>query len=107
MAQLGWPTILCHTLRVVDGRIAGWRPRLADQKRASVAAFQALGYSVAAVGDSYNDTGMLTSAEVGVFFRPPAAVVRQFPDLPVAAGYDELRLAMTAARARVDAESRE
>ncbi len=33
MAQLGWPTILCHDLEVVDDRIVGYRLRLPDQKR--------------------------------------------------------------------------
>ena len=105
MAQLGWPTILCHTLRIEDGRIAGWRPRLADQKTASVAAFQALGYHVAAVGDSYNDTGKLTTAQVGGFFRPPQTVAAQFPQLPVARDYDELRAQLADGQARVDAAS--
>lgn len=102
MAQLGRPTILCHTLRVQDGRITGWRPRLADQKRASVAAFQQLGYQVSAAGDSYNDTGMLTSAQVGVLFCPPDAVAQQFPQLPVARDYEQLRTAMSGGQQRLD-----
>ena len=40
MAQLGWPTILCHDLEVVDDRIVGYRLRMADQKRHAVEAFQ-------------------------------------------------------------------
>ena len=55
MAQLGWPTIFCHNLEVVDDRIVGYRLRIADQKRHAVLAFQALGYRVVAGGDSYND----------------------------------------------------
>ena len=47
MAQLGWPTILCHDLEVVDDRIVGYRLRMADQKRHAVLAFQSLGYRVA------------------------------------------------------------
>ena len=48
MAQLGWPTIFCHDLQVVDDRIVGYRLRLTDQKRRAVEAFQCLGFRVVA-----------------------------------------------------------
>ena len=66
LAQLGRPTILCHRL-VLDGdRVAGYRLRMPEQKRAAVEAFRGLGYRVVAAGDSYNDTAMLLAIS-GVF----------------------------------------
>jgi len=106
MAQLGRPTILCHSLVVENGHIRDWRMRLPEQKRASVLAFQGLGYAVSAGGDSYNDTAMLLAAEVGVLFRPPASVVEAFPQLPVVTTYDEFARALDDGQARWDAASR-
>jgi len=91
MRQLGNPTIFCHNLVVEDGSLVGYRLRLPDQKRASVEAFGALGFDTVAMGDSYNDTGMLNAASVGVLYRPPQRVVDEFPDLPVVQDYDEAR----------------
>ena len=97
MRQLGWPTILCHHL-VVDGdRIADYRLRMVDPKRAAVAALQGLGYRVVAAGDSYNDTSMLLAADAGFLFHAPANVVAEFPQLPALDGYDELLAAITEA----------
>lgn len=101
MAQLGYPTLFCHELEVADDRIVGYRLRLPDQKTASVRAFQSVAMKVVATGDSYNDTGMLAAAEAGILFRPPAAVVAEFPQFPVARDYDELRAAFEEAARRV------
>ncbi|MCK6487134.1 MAG: bifunctional phosphoserine phosphatase/homoserine phosphotransferase ThrH [Planctomycetes bacterium] len=88
MRQLGWPTLFCHSLEVeANGRIAGWKLRLAEQKRRGVEAFKALNFRVLAGGDSYNDTAMLLAADAGILFRPSAAVVRDFPQLPVEQEY--------------------
>ena len=92
MRQLGFPTLLCHQL-VTDprGRIVDYRLRMPDQKRHAVKAFQSLNYRVIAAGDSYNDTAMLAAADVGILFRPPENVIREFPQFPVTRTYDELR----------------
>jgi len=95
MRQLGLPTLFCHEL-VVDasGRVRDYRLRLPEQKRAAVAAFRALKFHTIAVGDSYNDTAMLAEAHAGILFRPPAKVAAEFPQYPVATGYDELTRAI-------------
>jgi phosphoserine / homoserine phosphotransferase len=90
MGKLGWPTIFCHSLDVVEDRIAGYRLRLPDQKRCSVEAFQQLGYQVIAAGDSYNDTSMLLAADAGFLFHAPPNVKAEFPQLPAYDTYDEL-----------------
>ena len=91
MAQLGWPTVLCHRLEV-DGqdRIVDYRLRQPDQKRRAVAALHGLNYRVVAAGDSYNDTTMLAEADHGFLFRAPDNVIREFPQFPALTEYDDL-----------------
>ena len=92
MRQLGYPTLLCHNLEVDDsGKIVDYHLRQPDPKRRSVRAFHDLNLKVIAAGDSYNDTNMLLEADAGILFRPPENVIREFPQLPVARDYDELR----------------
>jgi phosphoserine / homoserine phosphotransferase len=94
MAQLHWPTIFCHSLRVEDDRIVGYRLRLPDQKRHCVLAFQSLGYRVVAAGDSYNDTSMLLAADAGFLFRAPEHVRDEFPQLAAFESYADLTTAI-------------
>ena len=97
MAQLGWPTILCHDLDVVDDRVVGYRLRVADHKRSAVEAFQRLGYQVLAAGDSYNDTAMVLAADHGFLFRAPDRMRDEFPQLPAYDAYDQLTAAIDSA----------
>jgi phosphoserine/homoserine phosphotransferase len=101
MRQLGWPTLFCHSLEVADGgRITGYRLRMPDQKKASVQALQGVAFRVIAAGDSYNDTAMLLAADAGILFDPPQNVVDEFGQLPVARGYEQLKVAIAAASTR-------
>ena len=80
MAQLDQPTLFCHSLAVeADGRIADYRLRHPDHKRASVEAFRALNFHVTAAGDSYNDIAMLEAADSGILFRAPPSVREAHP----------------------------
>ena len=90
--KLGHPVILCHRLEVDEAsdRIAGYRLRMPDQKRAAVEAFRSLGYRVVAAGDSYNDTTMLLAADSGYLFHAPPNVVADFPQLEPVDDFDEL-----------------
>ena len=92
MAQLGYPTLLCHRL-VADekGRIVDYRIRQKDPKRQCVKAFHALNYRVIAAGDSYNDTSMLKEADAGILFRAPKNVIEEFPQFPCVNEYAELK----------------
>ena len=91
MAKLGRPTLFCHQLAVDgNGRIGGYRQRMPDHKRAAVTAFQGLGFTVHAAGDSYNDTRMLAAADAGFLFRPPPGLVDEFPEFPVLTEYSEM-----------------
>ena len=90
MAKLGFPLLLCHRLVVEDDRIVGYRLRQEQAKAAAVRAFQALGYEVVAVGDSYNDIDMLRAADRACFFRAPDRVADAHGDVPRFETYDEL-----------------
>ena len=85
VAKLGNPLLLCHKLTVENDQIVGYRLR-----QAAVVAFQALGYTVCAAGDSFNDVGMLQAANHGCFFNAPAKVTAAHPGIDAVNGYDEL-----------------
>ena len=98
MAKLGYPVLLCHRLVTEDDRIVGYRLRQQDPKRHAVRAFHAMNYRVVAVGDSFNDVGMLEEADVGIFFNAPPSVLEQYPAFTAVAGYGELRSALDGAQ---------
>ncbi len=92
MAKLGFPTLLCHSLTIDPrGNITDYNLRIENQKQKAVQALKGLQYRVTAFGDSYNDIDMIQAAHQGFFFKPPASVVTDFPDIPVAQNYDELK----------------
>jgi phosphoserine/homoserine phosphotransferase len=82
--------LLCHTLEVVDDRVVGYRLRIPNQKQRAVAAFRSMNYHVIAAGDSFNDTAMLLEANVGIFFRAPEAIQKQFPQFRAVEEYGRL-----------------
>ena len=102
MKQLGWPTLFCHKLEIVDDRIANYCLRQKDQKREAVRAFHKLNFKVIAAGDSYNDTSMLGEADAGILFTPPQNVIDEFPQFPVTNNYEELKQAFIAAEQQID-----
>lgn len=90
LRQLGMPTLLCHRLVVENDRITDYKLRVPEQKQRAVAAFKLLNYHVVAAGDSFNDTAMLKEAHVGILFRAPDNVKKQFPQFKAVDGYAEL-----------------
>ena len=92
LEKMGWPTLFCNTLSVADnGSISGYNLRQNDGKKKVAIALQHLNYKVIAIGDSYNDIGMIQAAADGFFFCPPESVTVDFPDYGVARNYDELK----------------
>ena len=92
MAQLGYPTLFCHSLELDEAHmISGYRLRVADGKRQAVEALKQLCFQVVAVGDSYNDTAMLAAADTGILFRAPANVAAEFPQFPLMHEYGDLQ----------------
>ncbi len=101
MRQLGWPTLFCHRL-VTDaaGKVIDYKLRQEDPKRASVRALHSLNYRVLAAGDSYNDTTMLSEADVGFLIHAPQNVIDEFPQFRAVDTLDELRGAFAEASER-------
>ncbi len=90
LRQLGQPTLLCHRLIVENDRIVNYQLRIREQKREAVAAFKRMNYHVISGGDSFNDTAMLIEANVGILFRAPEAVKKQFPQFKAVEAYADL-----------------
>ncbi|MDE0570106.1 MAG: bifunctional phosphoserine phosphatase/homoserine phosphotransferase ThrH [Verrucomicrobiales bacterium] len=96
MKQLNFPALFCHNLEIDDnGRITDFKLRMKDQKKQAVKAFHSLGFQVIAVGDSYNDTSMLSEADKGILFCPPQNVIDEFPQFLITKDYSELRAAFS------------
>ncbi|MEH6571104.1 MAG: bifunctional phosphoserine phosphatase/homoserine phosphotransferase ThrH [Halioglobus sp.] len=101
MRQLSWPTLFCHRLITDDeGRVVDYKLRQVDPKRASVKAFHSLNYKVIAAGDSYNDTTMLSEADVGILFHAPQNVIDEFPQFQAVQEFVDLKKAFLAASDR-------
>ncbi len=101
MKQLSWPTLFCHRLVTDDdGRVVDYKLRQVDPKRASVKAFHSLNYKVIAAGDSYNDTTMLSEADVGILFHAPQNVIDEFPQFQAFQEFEDLKKAFLAASDR-------
>jgi phosphoserine/homoserine phosphotransferase len=101
MQQLAWPTLFCHRLVTDDsGRVVDYKLRQKDPKRASVKALHSLNYRVIAAGDSYNDTTMLSEADVGILFHAPDNVIAEFPQFQAVQEFDDLKAAFVAASER-------
>lgn len=94
MRQLNWPTLLCHTLDVQEGRVVNYRLRQQNQKQKAVAALKSLNYKVIAAGDSFNDTAMLGEADAGFLFHAPEAIRQQFPQFRAYDEYSDLLAAI-------------
>jgi phosphoserine/homoserine phosphotransferase len=93
LARLHYPTLFAHRLTVDErGMLTGYRLRTEDGKRKAAVAFRDLGFFTAGVGDSYNDTRMLAAADAGILYRPPANVIAEFPQFPVATDYAQLQM---------------
>lgn len=90
LRKLGWPLLLCHALVVKDDRITDYQLRVREQKREAVAAFKRMNYHVISAGDSYNDTTMLSEANVGFLIHAPENVKRQFPQFKAMESHADL-----------------
>lgn len=101
MAQLGYPTLLCHKLSVDEsGMVIGYNLRQANPKRQAICALKSIYYRTIAAGDSYNDTTMLAEADAGILFHAPQNVIDEFPQFPAVHTFEDLKKAFIAASDR-------
>ena len=83
MKKLGYPTLMCNTLKVApSGEITGYEMRCEKSKLSTVRALQSIGYETIAAGDSFNDLAMIRASRAGFLFRTTDAIRADNPDLP-------------------------
>jgi len=92
VAQIGYPFMFANSLEVdKNGNVIGYKLREADGKIEQVKRFQAAGFEVLAVGDSFNDVKMLKAANIGILFKACEALKEQEPEMLCAEDYTELK----------------
>ena len=90
--KLNHPTLLCHLLETNNkNQIIDYHLRESGKKENAVKAFKNLGFRVIAIDDSYNDTDMLKTADIGILFNASSNVVSQFPQFSSCYSYDKLK----------------
>ena len=81
MEKLAYPTLLCNELCIgEDGTILDFHMRHPASKLAAVRGFQAMGFDVVSVGDSYNDLAMLQASQQGILFRSTPEIISSHPE---------------------------
>ena len=91
MEKMGFPTIFCHRLEINENdEIVNYHFRQENQKVCAVKALKTLNYTIFAAGDSFNDVGMLKTADRGFFYNPPENIKNQFTQFPAFYNYDDL-----------------
>ena len=98
MEKLNWPTIFCNTLLADEtGTITGYQMRCKPSKVTTVHALQSCGFETIAVGDSFNDLGMIRESKAGFLFRSTESIIADNPDLQAFEEYDDLLAAILGA----------
>lgn len=91
LEKLGRPTIFCNSLIVSpSGEILDIRMRCEESKLSTVRALQSVGFETLAVGDSYNDLGMILNSKAGFLFRSTEKIKHDYPHLPAFETYEDL-----------------
>ena len=95
MEKLGWPTLMCNTLKVAPGgEITGYQMRCQQSKLTTVKALQSMGYDTIAAGDSFNDLGMIQASKAGFLFKSTEAIKAAHPELPAYEEFGDLLAAI-------------
>jgi len=92
MKMLKMPAVFCHSLGTdANDIVNSYQLRIDDAKTKTVASFRNLNFNTIAVGDSFNDLGMLNEADKGFFYCPPDGFKEKYPNIPVTRSYTELK----------------
>ncbi len=91
MKKLNMPTLFCNELIIgEDGMVTGFKMRCRESKLTTVRGLQSIGFDTIAVGDSYNDLGMILNSKAGFLFRATETLKNDHPELKALETYDEL-----------------
>ena len=89
LPAFSYPAIFCHTLTTdAAGHITGYTFRQNGDKGSVVQALQSVGLAITAMGDSFNDIGMLTKADRSALLFSDAPVRKTHPNIPALDSYD-------------------
>jgi phosphoserine/homoserine phosphotransferase len=91
--KLGSPNIECHHFTVDENQNILAARYSRKGKHEVVERFKKRGFNTLAVGDAFNDIGMLNAADKGFLFRPSVETLNAAQNLPIAVQYDEILLA--------------
>lgn len=95
MEKLGWPALFCNELEVApSGEITDYHMRCEESKLTTVRAFQAMGLDTIAIGDSFNDLGMIQAGKTGFLFRSTETIKQDHPHIQAFDEYDDLMAAI-------------
>lgn len=98
MKKLGWPTLFCNELEVAeDGTVTGFKMRCEQSKLTTVQALHQAGLETIAVGDSFNDLGMIKASKAGFLFKSTDSIKADNPTIPAFEEYAELMAGIKAA----------
>ena len=71
--------------------------RCEQSKLTTVKALQSIGYDTIAVGDSYNDLGMIQAGKTGFLFKSTEKIKADYPEIPAYETYEKLMEAIKGA----------
>ena len=78
--KLNDPTVFCHELLVNNlGMISGIKMCIDQHKMLALKYMNKLNFNTIAIGDSYNDIGMLSEARNGILFRSTNKIIKEYP----------------------------
>jgi len=79
--KLNTPTVFCHKLLVNQlGMISGIDMCIDQHKMLTLKYMNKLNFNTIAIGDSYNDIGMLSEAKNGILFRSTPEIIKKYPE---------------------------
>ena len=91
LEKMEYSTVLCNYLEIdKNGYISNFHIRQ-DSKKRTVRFFKDSGFNVIAIGDSYNDIGMLSEANHGFLFNASQKISQDFNQFPSILNYDDLK----------------
>ncbi|MAJ24242.1 MAG: bifunctional phosphoserine phosphatase/homoserine phosphotransferase ThrH [Rickettsiales bacterium] len=77
--KLNYPTVFCHELLVDDNNmISGMKMCIEEHKRYTLKYMNALNFNTVAIGDSLNDLGMLSEANIGILFKSSKTIIKNY-----------------------------
>ena len=89
--KLNFPTVFCHHLIIDDkGMVSGMKRCDVDHKKKVIKFMNKLSGNTIAIGDSYNDLGMLKEAKFGILFKSTKEIISKHNNFFCCSTYKDL-----------------